>query len=50
MGKTEDLKISSFTLESSTQVNEVVNKIKALAQKQSLIHLISYIHNTPLSP
>jgi len=48
LGKSEDLKISSFTLESSTEVAQIVAKVKTLVHGDSLIHLVSYIHNTVL--
>jgi diguanylate cyclase (GGDEF)-like protein len=44
----EELKIDSYTLESSTEVKATVEKIKLLAGKRSLIHLVSFIHNTVL--
>jgi len=42
------LKIDSFVLESSAEVNSTVEKIKQLAQKNTLIHLVSFMHNTVL--
>lgn len=44
----DKLKIDSFTLESSREVQAVVDKVKDLAQNDTLIHLMSYIHNTVL--
>jgi len=48
LGVVEKLKIESFTLESSTEVRTVVEQVKYYAGENSLIHLISFIHNTVL--
>lgn len=42
------LHIRTFTLTSSTEVNNVVSKIFELSNKNLLIHLSSYMHNTVL--
>jgi diguanylate cyclase (GGDEF)-like protein len=42
------LEIHNFQLESSVEVNENVEKIKQLAKNKTLIHIVSYIHNTVL--
>ncbi|MBN2815397.1 MAG: EAL domain-containing protein [Campylobacterales bacterium] len=48
MSSEDKLQIRSFALESSTEVNGVVEKIKGFANDTSLIHLVSYMHNTVL--
>lgn len=44
----EKLKIENFILSSSFEVPTIVEKIKSHANKHSLIHLSSFIHNTVL--
>ena len=43
-----NLKIDSFTIESSVEVENIVSKIKLLKSKQMLIHIVSFMHNTVL--
>ena len=44
----DKLEINNFTLESSVEVAEVVQKINLLKKNRVLIHIVSYIHNTVL--
>lgn len=41
-------KIESYVLKSSSEISQTMSKIKLLTQKTSLIHLVSYMHNTVL--
>ena len=45
---TNVLDINSFTLESSSEVKNIMQKIKLLNKNRVLIHLVSFIHNTVL--
>lgn len=42
------LEIESYILTSSTEVHEIVLKIRNIAKKNILIHIVAYIHNTVL--
>ena len=42
------LEINNFQLESSVEVEDVVQKINHLKKNKVLIHIVSYIHNTVL--
>ena len=44
----DTVKINNFTLSSSSEVAEVMNKIELALEDQILIHIVSYIHNTVL--
>ncbi len=47
--KKQELKIEHFELESSTQVDETVEKIHNFVQSgKSLVHIVAYMHNTVL--
>ena len=43
------LEITNFTLHSSAEVPQTIEKIKKLKSAHILIHLVSYIHNTVLT-
>ena len=45
---TDSLKISNFTLKSSSEVPSVLKEIELLKKEKVLIHIVSYIHNTVL--
>lgn len=42
------LEVQSFSLDSSSEVVELVHKIKRLVQGRALIHIVSFMHNTVL--
>jgi len=44
----DKLEINNFQLESSVEVEDVVQKINLLKKNKMLIHIVSYIHNTVL--
>ena len=44
----DTLKINNFTLSSSADVPAVMNEIELLLENKTLIHIVSYIHNTVL--
>lgn len=46
--QTEELDINSFELESSSEVDMVISQIKRVGQKNMLIQIVSFIHNTVL--
>lgn len=46
--QTEDLDISNFELESSGEVDAVLSQVKRVGQKNMLIQIISFMHNTVL--
>ena len=46
--QTEELDISNFELESSSEVDTVISQVKRVGKKDMLIQIASYIHNTVL--
>jgi len=46
--KNDLLEVTNFTLESSSDVPNVIEKIQRLKRYKILIHIVSYIHNTVL--
>ena len=46
--KDKNLQIDSFALESSAEVNTVIERLILLVRPHTLIHIASYIHNTVL--
>ncbi len=46
--ESDKLEINNFQLESSVEVEDVVQKINLLKKNKILIHIVSYMHNTVL--
>ncbi|HFB53414.1 MAG TPA: GGDEF domain-containing protein [Sulfurimonas autotrophica] len=46
--ESDKLEINNFQLESSVEVEDVVQQINILKKNKMLIHIVSYIHNTVL--
>ena len=46
--QTDELDISSFALESSSEVDAVMTQIKRVGQENMLVQIVSFIHNTVL--